>query len=154
MREHVIGTTSRTETSLSQNSKPSENHRKSQIIPAVPAAAESFSTLYQEVSICLPDPNLCNNTFNRLWGKKATETVMQLCKCIMQKRIQLSRCHTRQTYYRILAKDAQDTSGLRPKFCWQQRRVLLPAVRSSSSQISGKRNKPTLNDGVTVTRVL
>lgn len=64
-------------------------------------------------------------------GKKASETVMQLCKCIMRKRIQLSWCHTRQAYYRIPAKDAQNTTALRPEFCWQHQRVFLPAVRSS-----------------------
>lgn len=41
-------------------------------------------------------------------GKKASETVMQLYMCIMQKRIQLSWCHTRQAYYRIPAKDTQN----------------------------------------------
>lgn len=131
--------------------KITENHKSHPPCLQPPSLSALCIRRFQYVS----QIQICVTTLLIVYGgKKATETVMQLCKCIMQKRIQLSRCHTRQTYYRIPAKDAQDTSGLRPEFCWQQRRVLLPAVRSSSSQISGKRNKPTLIDGVTVTRVL
>lgn len=63
-------------------------------------------------------------------GKKASETVMQLHKCIMQKRIQFSQCHTRQTYSWTPAKDTQNITAPCPEFCWLNPCALLPALRN------------------------
>lgn len=54
---------------------------------------------------------------------------MQLNKCIMQKRIQFSRCHTRQTYSWTPGKDTQNMTAPCPGFWRPNPCVLLPALR-------------------------